>query len=347
VAEDNAGIGRVFVTGGAGFIGSHLTDRLLSGGNRVTVYDNLVSGQKRWIEHHLGESSFRFVKADLLDFETLVKEMQGHNVVWHLAANTDIIGGNQNTDLDLKNDVIATYNVLEAMRKNGINEILFSSTACVYGDVPLEPLREDYGPLLPINLYGAGKLACEGYLSAYSHLFGIRVWIFRFGNVVGARMGHGVIYDFIQKLRKDPGELEVLGDGNQEKNFLLVEDCIDGMLCAFRKSAEQCGLFVLGCDRTIRVSEIGSIVVEEMGLKEVRFRFTGGARGWPGDAPYIMFDTGKVRKLGWQAKHDSHEAVRIAVRRLLEDPRKAKVLSGGEERLPTVQIRSTSWRTIR
>ena len=306
-----------FVTGGAGFIGSHLVDRLMEEDNRVTVYDNLVSGKREWIKHHLSKENFSFIQADLLDTDTLTQAIKGHEIVWHLGANTDIPAGNRITDLDLKNDTIATRNVLEAMRQNDIDKIIFASSACVYGDVPLVPLAETFGPLFPINLYGAGKLACEGLLTAYSHLFGIEVWMFRFGNVVGSRMGHGIIYDFIHKLRKNPEELEILGDGNQEKNFFLVEDCIEGMLCASRNSSEQYDVFNLGCNSTVKVSAIAQIVVEAMGLKDVKFKYTGGKRGWPGDAPYVMFDTGKMERLGWKAKHTSAEAMRIATRRLL------------------------------
>ena len=306
-----------FVTGGAGFIGSHLVDRLMEESNKVTVYDNLVSGRREWIAHHFDKKGFRFIHGDLLDRDNLKRSMEGHEIVWHLGANTNIPLGNQITDLDLKNDTIATHNVLEAMRETGIQKILFASSACVYGDAPPMPLGETYAPLFPINLYGAGKLACEGLLSAYSHLFGMKVWIFRFGNVVGARMGHGVIYDFIHKLKRNPKEMEILGDGNQEKNFFLVEDCIDGMLCAFNNSTNRCDVFNLGCNSTIKVTAIAQIVVETMGLRDVKFKYTGGERGWPGDAPYVMFDLRKIEKLGWKAKYTSEGAVRIATQRLL------------------------------
>ena len=307
-----------FITGGAGFIGSHLVDRLINESKQVTVYDNLVSGRRENIEHHLSRANFKFIQADLLDFDALVEAMKGHEVIWHLGANTDIPTGNRITDLDLNNCTIATRNVLEAMRQNNIDKILFASTSCVYGDVPLIPLSETFGPLLPISLYGAGKLACEGLLSTYSHLFDIKVWMFRFGNVLGARMGHGVIYDFIHKLRKNPGEMEILGDGNQEKTFFLIEDCLDGMFFAFKHSDNQCDVFNLGCESTIKVSAIAQIVAEEMGLKDVKFRYTGGKRGWPGDAPYVQLNMKKMARLGWKANHTSAEAIHIATRRLLE-----------------------------
>lgn len=314
----NTKLSKYFITGGAGFIGGHLVDRLMNEGNQVTVYDNLVTGKKQWIAHHIGKEDFQFIQADLLDFETLRQAMVGHEIVWHLAANTDIVKGNQITDLDLKSCTIGTYNTLEAMRQNDINKLLFASSATVYGDAPPIPLSETYGPLLPISLYGAGKLACEGMISAYSHLFGIKAWIYRFGNVVGGKMWHGVICDFIQKLKQNPKELKILGDGNQEKNYFLIEDCIDGMLCAFQKSDSQCDVYNLGCEASVTVTRIAQIVVEEIGLKDVEFKYTGGRRGWPGDVPFVHFDVGKMAKLGWRASHTSEDAVREAAKRLID-----------------------------
>jgi UDP-glucose 4-epimerase len=310
-----------FITGGAGFIGSHLGDRLLGKGDEVTVYDNIASGKIENIKHNINRKGFKFIQADLLDFENLKQTMQGHEVVWHLGANTDIPSGINAPDLDLKNCTIATHNVLEAMRQNTIKKLIFTSTSAVYGDTPPISLAETYGPLLPISLYGAGKLACEGQISAYCHLFELQAWMFRFGNVIGVRMGHGVIFDFIHKLRQKPKELEILGDGTQNKNYFLVEDCIDGMFCAFQKSNSQCDVFNLGSETTVKVSAIAQIVVEEMGLKNVKFRYTGGKRGWPGDVPVVMFNLKKIRQLGWEAKHNSEEAVRIATRRILDNMR--------------------------
>jgi UDP-glucose 4-epimerase len=308
---------KYFVTGGAGFIGSHLVDRLMAEGNHLTVYDNLVSGQKEWIRHHFDKPGFQFVQADLLDGAALTAAMKGHEIVWHLGANTDIPKGNRQPDLDFQNCAAATHAVLEAMRQNDIKQLLFSSSSTVYGELVREVTAEDAGPLLPISLYGAGKLAGEGFISAYCHLFDMRACIFRFGNVLGARMGHGIIYDFIHKLRKDPDELEVLGDGNQEKNYFMVEDCLDGMLCALHNSKKACDVFNLGSPTTVKVKEIARIVSEEMGLKNVRLRFTGGERGWPGDVPKVFYDVSKINALGWKAKYSSAEAVREAARRLL------------------------------
>lgn len=307
----------MLITGAAGFIGSHLTDRLLQDGHRVTGYDNLASGRMEWIEHNLDDDRFTFVHADLLDLDALNEAMTGHDVIWHLGANTDIREGNRNTDLDLKNDTIATYNVLEAMRHQGVGKLLFASSATVYGEAKKMPTSEDDGPLFPISLYGAGKLACEGLVSAYSHLFDIQAWMFRFGNVLGSRMGHGVIFDFIGKLTKNSEELEILGDGKQEKPYFLVGDCIDGMLFAFNNSTKQCDVFNLSSKSTVSVSQIAEIVVGEMGLDDVRFRYTGGKRGWPGDVPVVRFDPGKLTRLGWSVRYGAADAVRMATRQLL------------------------------
>jgi UDP-glucose 4-epimerase len=308
---------RQFVTGGAGFIGSHLVDRLLAEGNSVTVYDNLVSGSRENLKQHLGDKNFRFFEADLSDFSTLKKTIEGHEVVWHFAANAEAREGIDNTDLDLRIGTITTYNVLEAMRLNNIRKMVFSSSGTVFGETLPLPIAENYGPLLPISLYGASKLAGEGLITAFCHIFDMQAWIFRFANIVGSKATHGVVYDFIKKLRANPKELQILGDGTQEKPYLLVEDCIEGIFCAFHKSASQYNIFHLGCDTTSTVRTIAHTVVKEMGLNDVEFQYTGGSRGWRGDVAVFHFDSSKMAKLGWSAKHTSDEAIRLAVRRLL------------------------------
>lgn len=313
-------IKKVFVTGGAGFIGSHAIDMLLSDGKFVTCYDNLSSGKIKWIKSHLKQTNFRFVKADLLNLSKLKKEMNGADLIWHFGANTDIPSGYFKTDLDLKNCVIATRNVLEAMRINHITQILFSSTGAIYGETGQIPYKETNGPLLPISLYAAGKLSCESFISAYCYLFGLKARMFRFGNVIGARMGHGVIHDFIEKLKKSPKELEILGNGKQAKNYFLVEECITGMDFVFKNanlSKQPCDIFNLGTDSRTGVMEIAKIVADEMALSKIKFRLTGGVRGWPGDQPQVFLSVEKVKKMGWYPKHTSTQAVRIAVRRML------------------------------
>lgn len=313
---------RHFISGGAGFIGSHLVGKLLEAGKTVTVYDNLSSGRLAWIERHLGNPAFRFEQADLLDKGWLTEVMAGNDLVWHLGANTDIPSGHKDVELDIRNCVLATHNVLEAMRANGMRRLIFSSTSAVYGDAPISPTPETAGPLLPISLYGGAKLSCETLISSYCHLFDFQAWMFRFANVVGGNMGHGVIHDLIGKLQRDTHNLEIWGDGKQHKPFFLVEDCIEGMLCAYQESNEWCDVFNLGCSTSSKVDHIAEIVMEEMGLQGVEFHHTGGSRGFPGDVPVLMLDTRKIQRLGWQTQHTSDEAVRMAARRLLgvEEP---------------------------
>ncbi len=308
---------KAFVTGGAGFIGSHLVDKLIEKGNVVTVYDNMSSGKKQYIEHHLNDENFTFVEADLLDFERLKREISGHDVVFHIAANPFVRLGEEQTKLDMEQGVIATYNVLEAMRLNGIKKIVFSSSSVVYAETPPIALPETYGPTLPISLYGAGKLGAEGLISAFCGTFDFQAWIYRFANVVGIRGTHGVIVDFVDKLRKNPKELEILGDGKQQKPYLHATDIVDGIMHGFEKSDKQINLFNLGPDTNTTVTRIAEMVVEEMGLSDVEFKYTGGKRGWKGDVPRFQLDASKINKLGWKASYSSDEAVRKSIRELL------------------------------
>jgi UDP-glucose 4-epimerase len=315
---------RYFITGGAGFIGSHLVDRLMAEGNSVTVYDNLTSGREEFLSHHIDSPLFRLIKNDLLDLDGLLETLKGHQVVFHLSANPDARWGIQDTALDLRQETTATYNVMEAMRRNGIKKIVFSSSGTIYGETPMIPLPEDYGPLLPISLYGAGKLASEGLISAFCNTFDMQAWIFRFSNIVGSRTTHGVIFDFINKLKKNVKELEILGDGTQRKPYLHVKDCVDGMLYAFRNSDERVNVFNLGPDSTTDVTTIARVIVEALGLRDIVFKYTGGKRGWPGDVPQVRFNVDKMKRLGWEANLTSDEAVKKA----LEDTINSKLLSG-------------------
>lgn len=309
-----------FVTGGAGFIGSHLVDRLIAEGNEVTIYDNLASGKVDWIKPHFDKDKFQFIEADLLDSDTLRRSMKGHDVVFHMAANPEARAGIEDTDLDLRQGTIATHNVLEAMRLNGITKVVFASSSTVYGETLVRPIPEDYGPLHPISLYGASKLACEGLITAFCHLFNMQAWIFRFANVVGARATHGVIFDFINKLGQNPRKLEILGDGNQEKPYISVDDCVDGMLYGFQHLGNQINVLNLGNASSTSVGQIARMLVEEMELVGVEFKYTGSNRGWPGDVPQVRFDTTRMEELGWKPKSASDEAVRKAIRDMLGKP---------------------------
>ncbi len=315
-------IARIFISGGAGFIGSHVTDTLLGQGYRVTVYDNLSNGRREFIEHHIGKPAFNFVEADILDTDRLASQIKGHDLVWHLAANTDIIGGVLQPSRDLRDCVMGTFNVLEAMRHNGVQPIIFSSTGAVYGELCHDvATSEASGPLLPVSTYAAGKIGSEAFISAFCSLYGLRGWMFRFGNVIGARMTHGVIFDFIQKLRQNPKELFIRGNGEQEKNYFLVEECIDGMAYAFRNipmtEDKPCDIFNLGTAMVSTVLEIARVVKEEMGLLDARIVIEGTKRAWPGDQPKVHITVDRMRELGWTTKLTSDQAVRIAVRRAL------------------------------
>jgi len=315
-------IKRVFVSGGAGFIGSHVADVLLPQGYQVTVYDNLSNGRREFIAHHLNNPAFRFVEADMLDLERLCEGVKGHDLVWHLAANTDIIGGHAQPDRDVQQCVVATFNLVEAMRRTGVRNLLFASSGAVYGDLCRDrPVSESVAPLLPVGTYAAGKIGSEAFISSYCHMYGLRAWMYRFGNVVGARMTHGVIFDFIRKLRKQPAELEILGDGRQEKVYFLVEECIEGMAHGFREipmtDERPCDVFNLGTATFTRVVDIARIVLEEMGLPDTRIRVAGTKLAWPGDQPRVHLDVSRMTALGWTTRHTSDDAVRIATRRML------------------------------
>jgi len=311
---------RYLVTGGAGFIGSHLVDKILEkGGDSVVVYDNLSSGKEKFLAGHLGEKNFRLVVEDLLEFKKIQKEMKSIDFVYHLAANPDIRHGIKQTDTDLKQGTFATYNVLEAMRLNKVKNIAFSSSSVVYGEAKKVPTPEEYGPLMPISLYGASKLASEGLMTAYANTFGMNAWIFRFANIIGARSTHGILVDLIEKLNKSPRELEILGDGKQKKSYLMVSDVVEAMLFAVDHAKENVNIFNLGCQDNIPIARIARILLEEADFKNVCLKYTGGDRGWKGDVPLMLIDTAKINKLGWSAKHTSEEAIRLAAREVVHE----------------------------
>jgi len=310
---------KILVTGGAGFIGSHLCDHLLAWGDEVHALDNLSCGRKENIAHNLGHRAFRFIQADLLDLEPLQRLFgaERYDTVFHLAGNSDIRRGYRETALDLRQTFLTTYNVAECARRYGMREILFASSSTVYGAHD-KPLSESTGPLHPISFYGAAKLASEGFLTAYASLFDMTVWMFRLPNVVGARLTHGCVYDFVERLRKDPTQLLILGDGNQRKPYAHVKDVIDAMMLAWEHARDRVNCFAIGPEGTTSVREIARIVIEEIGLRNVRIEYTGEARGWPGDIPSFQYDARKIRALGWKPRHSSDQAIREAVRSMIE-----------------------------
>ncbi|MEG9194265.1 MAG: NAD-dependent epimerase/dehydratase family protein [Candidatus Methanoglobus sp.] len=299
----------ILVTGGAGFIGSHLVDRLVEL-DKVVVLDNLSSGRREFVNE---EAEIHIV--DLAE-DPIENFLRGADEVWHLAANPDVRIGSEKPEEIYRNNILATYRLLEAMRKVGVRKIIFTSTSTVYGEAKQIPTPEDC-PAHPISIYGASKLACEALIESYCHTFDFQAYIYRFANVIGKRSTHGVVYDFIKKLRYNPHELEILGNGEQNKSYIYIEDCVSAIFCGL-KAEEKVNIFNIGSEDQIRVRRIAEIVSEEMGLNP-RFRFTGGDRGWKGDVPVMLLSVEKLKALGWRPKFRSEEAVRKAVRDLLED----------------------------
>lgn len=310
-----ADIRRPFVTGGAGFIGSHIVDRLAQVATSVTIYDNLSTGQELFIGHHAGTPKVRVVRADVLDGERLKKEMAGCDFVFHFQANADVRGGTKQTRIDLEQNTIATWNVLEAMRVNEIKHIVFASSATVYGEPDIFPTPETYAPL-QTSLYGASKLSCEAMIQAYSEYFGIKCYIFRFVSWIGERYSHGVIFDFLNKLRTNTETLEVLGDGKQRKSYLDVIDGVDGIFYALEHARDVKNVFNLGHDAFMNVLDLADIIVDELNLRGVRYVTTGGERGWLGDSPFVHLDTTKLKALGWRPRVSIEQGIRSTVRYL-------------------------------
>lgn len=309
-----------FVTGGAGFIGAHLVNRLLDGpAAQVTVYDNFSVGRRWPFERRAGDRRLRIVEADAKDLERLTAEMRGHAVVYHLAANSDIARAATSPDIDFWNGTCLTHNVLEAMRTTGVRRILYTSGSGVYGDVEPVPVPEEYPRMIPVSTYGASKQAGEGLISAYCHMFDMVGTVFRFANVVGPHQTHGVAHDFIRRLAADPGKLLIYGDGRQSKPYVHIEDVLDAFALMERTQDKWFDVFNVGTTTYLTVSEIADIVVGRMGLKNVRYEFSGGARGWKADVPVYRLDTAKVRAAGWKNKRESREAVEASVDAMLED----------------------------
>jgi UDP-glucose 4-epimerase len=299
---------KFIVTGCAGFIGSNLVDRLLSVGHKVVGIDNLSTGLLRFLDNALECPNFRFNKIDLLDIKGLKAVFAGGDAVFHLAANADVRYGTSNTGKDLEQNTIATYNVLEAMRVNGIKKIGFSSTGSVYGEASIVPTPED-GPFpIQTSLYGASKAACEGLISAYCEGFGFQACIFRFVSILGERYTHGHVFDFYQKLKTDPTRLSVLGNGKQRKSYLYVQDCIDAILLAMDKAPDKVNIFNLGVDGYCEVNDSIYWICSELGVIP-ELEYTGGDRGWIGDNPFIFLDTKRIQALGWSPKLSIQQGV--------------------------------------
>jgi UDP-glucose 4-epimerase len=314
---------RVFLVGGAGFIGSHLVDRLLDDEAvpQVTVYDNITSGERWHLEHHVGDSRLGVVEADVRDLDSLVDAMDGHDVVVHLASNPDIARAATEPAIDFDLGTLLTHHVVEAARRTSAGRIIYASGSGVYGDLGSLEVDEDWGPLVPISTYGASKLAGEALICSYCFMFDLTGVSFRFGNVVGPRQTHGVGFDFVRKLIADPTRLEILGDGSQSKSYIHVEDVLDAVLTGHEAAPTPYAVYNVATGDYITVREIADLAVECMGLDpgEVRFELTGGDRGWRGDVPVVRLNTDRIRALGWSNARSSREAIRESLAAMLDE----------------------------
>ena len=311
---------KIFLTGGAGFIGSNLADRLAADDAReVVVYDNFSTGRELFLAQALAKPNVRIVKGDLQDTERLTQAMRGCDFVFHLAANADVRFGTEHPRKDLEQNTMVTFNVLEAMRHNGVKRLAFSSTGSVYGEATVIPTPETAPFPVQTSLYGASKLACEGLIAAYAEGFGIQSYIFRFVSILGERYTHGHVFDFYRKLLQDPARLEILGDGHQRKSYLYVQDCLDAIFCAIEKADDKVNIFNLGTDEYCEVNDSAGWIAEALGLSP-KFEYTGGRQGWIGDNPFIFLDCAKIRALGWQPRLTIREGIIRTLKYLQENP---------------------------
>lgn len=309
---------KAFVTGAAGFIGSHLVDGLLAAGHEVTGYDNLSTGRRAFLDEAHG-GAFRLVEGDVLDADALRSAMAGHDTVFHLAANADVRFGLEHPERDLEQNTIGTFRVLEAMRATGARRIAFSSTGSIYGEPAVFPTPETCPFPVQTSLYGASKLAGEGLIAAYCEGYGFQAWVFRFVSLLGERYSHGHVFDFVRKLRADPARIEVLGDGGQRKSYLYVRDCVAAILSALERAADRVNVLNLGADEYCTVNDSLGWICERLGLAPER-AYTGGTRGWVGDSPFIFLDTARIRALGWRPTLTIRESVLRTVDYLTRNP---------------------------
>jgi UDP-glucose 4-epimerase len=311
---------KFLVTGGAGFLGSNLVNAILERHlGSVTILDNFLTGKREYLRAWDGSPELTIIEGDVGDFRAVVDAIRGHDVVFHLAANSDIARAATDPLVDFDNGTKLTQTLLEAMRTVGVKRVLFSSGSGVYGEVPPEPIPEDHSPMIPISTYGASKLASEALVSAYCHMFDMTGTVFRFANVVGPHMTHGVTHDFMRRLHADHSRLQILGDGNQSKPYIHVDDVVAAMLFIVSRQTSGYQYYNVGSEDHLLVREIAEIVIAEMRLTNVRYEYSGGARGWRADVPVYRLDTRKIRELGWRNEKSSREAVTASARSLLAE----------------------------
>lgn len=307
---------KILVFGGAGFIGSHLTERLIETGAAVTVYDNLKTGRTANLAKVWRHRRFRFIEADVCNRNKVEAAVPGHEIIFHFCDDSDIRSAAEHPDSYVEQNIMGLFYVLEAMRRNRIRHVLFPSSTTVFGELANPPASESHGPMRPLNLYGGAKLAAEGLLSAWAHTYDFRAVVFRFVGIIGGRMDHGVVHDFVRKLQKDPRRLEILGDGTQHRSFVLVDDCIEAMLFALAKTRKNYNLVHIGNVDQISVNAAAETIFRAMRLKGVKRRLTGGKVGWQGDVTSNFIATETLTAWGWKPQHSSREAVFEAASRL-------------------------------
>lgn len=308
---------KVFVTGGAGFIGSHLVDALLARGAAVVVFDNFCTGHAEFLPS--SSPKLQVVRGDVLDLPALKTACAGCDFIFHFQANADVRGGKDNPRVDLEQNTIATWNALEAARLNGVQGFAFASSAAVYGEPEIFPTPEHCASL-QTSLYGASKVAGEAMIEAYCEYHGLHSFSYRFVSWIGERYTHGIVFDILKKLQRDPLRLPLLGDGTQKKSYLYVKDGVSGVMLGIERAAAQKNIFNLGHDYFITVVEVVKIVLDELGAKDVKLEFAGGQRGWLGDSPLVHLDTSKIKKLGWKPETSIEEGIRRTVRYLKQNP---------------------------
>jgi len=312
---------KAIVTGGAGFIGSHVVDRLISDGYSVSVIDNMTGGYFENLDQYKNNDRVKIYNTDIRDTEALNKIFVGHDVVFHLAAQANIRKSAIDHKSDLDNNLVGTINILEAMLKNKITDLVFASTSALYGEAIVRPTPETYMGI-QTSLYGASKLACEAYAEAFIGFAPINFWAFRFSNIIGERCRRGVTWDFVQKLITNPSELEILGDGKQSKEYLYVKDCVNGIMTGYQKSHERVNIFNLAIEENSVVDEIADIIIQELQLKNVKRKYSGGPRGWIGDNPLVHLSIDKIKSLGWKPQVSSKQAITLTAQWSIDETRK-------------------------
>jgi UDP-glucose 4-epimerase len=313
-------MGFALVTGGAGFIGSHLVDRLVSDGWRVRVLDNFSSGRMENIAHHRDNRNVEIIRGDLKNLKKTERAVKNIDIVFHYAANPEVRVSTTNPEIHFNENVVATFNLLEAMRRNDVGELVFASSSSVYGEPEEIPVGEE-APIRPVSVYGASKAACENLIHAYSKLYGIKAIILRYANIVGPRLRHGVIWDFINRLKKNPIELEILGDGNQVRSFIYIDDAIEATIIAWRKSDNNFEVYNIASEDWITVDKIADEVISVMELSNVKKTYKPMLHGvgWLGDVKRVALRIEKLKMLGFKPAMKSRDAIRITTKKLLEE----------------------------